>query len=251
MKHFLYITFLFSIIFLSCEDDSSDFVFEASDGQAGSLARFISLNNRLYIIDDENLSIFNNSDPSELSFIRTTYLGPGVETIFPYENLLFFGTSTGMLIYDNSDPDNPQFISRYEHVEACDPVAVKDNYAYLTLRSNSFLGELNPCFRGVSELQVIDVSELQNPFIVNSWTLPNPIGLSITGDDLFVCDNVGGMTQFDITETPWINFQENFTDILGHDLIIKDDLMMVVSSDKLQQYKITENGLEELGQILM
>ena len=41
-----------------------------------------------------------------------------------------------MFIYDNTNPQAPYFLSRFQHAEACDPVFVEGDYAYVTLRES-------------------------------------------------------------------------------------------------------------------
>lgn len=249
---FITILLFVAICFISCHQDSDGGTVQNSgtDGIAGSLASFITIDDRLYIIDDNTLQVFDISTPDKLELKNTTRLGNGVETIFPYKNHLFFGTTRGMLIYDNSEKDNPKYVSKYEHVQSCDPVFVKDNYAYVTLRRDNFDLSRSRCFRGVSQLDVVDVSNYLNPTVVKTIPMANPIGLSAVDNSLFVCDSKEDLHRFDITDPTKTELKEKY-DIPGHDLIIADDLMMVISRKKLSQFQVEDNQLKPLSDIKM
>ena len=243
MKWFIPLVVLFFIV--SCTEDSSVTPGDTgSDGQAGSLAQFITVGDYLYTIDEEMLSVFDISTLSELTFINEVSLGNGVETIFNSGDHLFFGTNAGMLIYNIENRRSPQYVSTYEHVESCDPVVVSGQYAYLTLRRENFDLSSTVCFRGVTELQVIDISDLQNPQVVNTYQMNNPIGLGVFEDDLFVCDTETGLNRFDISQAPAIEMDTTYTDVPGHDLIINDQLMMIIASDQLNQFYVNNENLD-------
>ncbi len=135
---------LLILCFTSCYESDSDIsagneiASVNPNGKGGSLARFTVVGDKLYTIDNDQMRIFdvqNNTDPN---FEQTVELrNSGVETVFPYNNHLYLGTQTGMLIYDISNPSAPRYVSTYEHVQACDPVVVQGNYAYVTVRSGT------------------------------------------------------------------------------------------------------------------
>ena len=108
-----------------------------SPGQGGSTSRFALSKNFLYAVDYSQLYLFDASQaaaPTQQSKILING-GWNIETIFPYKNTLFIGSSNGMFIFDNTDPANPKQLSAFSHARACDPVVADDEYAYVTLRS--------------------------------------------------------------------------------------------------------------------
>ncbi|HET8828856.1 MAG TPA: hypothetical protein VFM79_05925, partial [Pelobium sp.] len=104
-------------------------------GTGGSTARFTLQNSSLYTVDQSQLKVFDLEDAEKPVFIKDIAIGFGIETIFPYQDKLFIGSTTGMHIYDASNPLSPTKLSTYSHVTSCDPVIVEGNYAYVTLRS--------------------------------------------------------------------------------------------------------------------
>jgi len=209
-------------------------------GVGGSLARFTIVDEYLYVVDENSMSIFkleeNGIKPTVVNKINIPHF---VETIFPRNNnTLFIGTMSGMLIYNISNKTNPQLLSTYQHVVACDPVVANENYAYVTLRSNDQAGGF--CNFSVNKLDVIDISDLRNPILISELQMQNPMGLGLlTQDTLLVCDQ--GISIIDVSD-------ENNPTKVGHidmpealDLIPLNNSIIVLSPKKIRQYAY-ENG---------
>ena len=128
----------------------------SSQGQAGSMARFALYDKYLYTVGQNEMQLFNISVPQKPALSTKISLGWGIETIFPYRDKLFIGSTTGMFIYDNSNPEKPEQLSQFQHAMSCDPVAVTDNRAYVTLRSGT------ACNRGLNQMDVIDITDLSS-----------------------------------------------------------------------------------------
>jgi len=203
-------------------------------GIAGSMARFAITQNHLYTLNGDNLkpySIINPIFPEPKSEIE---LGWGIETLFPYNNNLFIGSQRGMHIYNLDAPSEPKFISTYEHITSCDPVVVSETTAYVTLRNGT------NCRNGVNELHLIDISDLENPSLVNKEAMTNPYGLGVDSKyrnkTLFVCDGDAGLKVLNVTNP--LNVQQIGTDstINGYDVIAHNDILMMIGKDGLYQY---------------
>ncbi len=224
-----------------------------ANGVAGSQSRFGLAHNRLYAVSEFDMRLFDLSTPEQPTFessIPMSFWGGIIETIFPHNNHLFIGTSSGMLIYENSDPSNPQFVSSLVHATGCDPVYVKDNFAYVTLRSGT------ACNGFTNQLDLIDISDINNPVLKESFKMDNPHGLSIFGETLFVCEGKHGMKIFDISNP--LNLGSNrlakIKDFFAYDVItIQNDnqnVMMVVGEDGFYQYNFDDvNSPKLLSQI--
>ena len=66
------------------------------NGQAGSMARFALYDRYLYTVGQNELQLFDITTPSKPAASSTINLGWGIETIFPYKDKLFIGSTTGM-----------------------------------------------------------------------------------------------------------------------------------------------------------
>src|SRR6476659_7092654 len=121
MKQFLFFAALLLFI-QSCQSNGSPVSpgtsesGNSSQGKAGSMARFGITGDALYALSGEKVKVFDISKSIMPTLASTILLGSGVETIFPYGDKLFFGTQTGMMIYNNADVLAPKYVSRYDHI---------------------------------------------------------------------------------------------------------------------------------------
>ncbi len=200
---------------------------------SGSITLFTILNNHLYVVEEGNfLHPFDISNPTSPVKHTAVSLWGDVETLFPYENYLFMGTPSGIQIFGTSNPNNPDYISALSHARGCDPVVVKDDYAYVTVRSGG------PCGGDVNQLDVIDVSTISNPILVKSYSMKNPHGLGIDGNLLFICDGDAGLKVFDATNplTVGDHLMHQFNSIQATDIIPLNSIAMVIGDDGIYQY---------------
>ena len=194
------------------------------------MARFGIVGNVLYTLTGDKIRLFDisvSSNPSEKS---TILLGTGVETIFPYQDKLFFGSTTGMLIYDNTDPFAPKYLSRYNHIMSCDPVAVDGNYAYVTLRSGT------RCHNYVNTLDIVDLSDLSNPKLAHSYSMTNPHGLGIDNHTLFLCDGNAGLKIYDVSSPLTLVVKAEYKNINTFDVIPNNRTLVMVGDSGIYQY---------------
>jgi len=164
-------------------------------GAGGSTARFTIAGNYLYVVDNVSLKSFDISNNNTPVYKSKTEIGVNIETIFPYQDKLFIGSSSSMYIYSLSDPARPQLLAKTEYTirMACDPVVAKDNVAYATLRANG------PCGGGVSALVVYNITNISNPRLEKTVTLSGPYGLGVKNNSLYVCEGSAGIRVFNIT----------------------------------------------------
>ena len=120
-----------AMAYISCEKEAQQNQYSPGvTSTSGSLAVFAFYENYMYKVENDHLYIYEVSIVAQPKFIKTIPLSSGIETIVVNE-YLFFGTSTGLLIYDITNPESPSYISKYEHIVSCDPVAIKGNFAFL------------------------------------------------------------------------------------------------------------------------
>jgi hypothetical protein len=238
-----------SLVF-SCAENSSAEVggvqIGNGTGTGGSLARFTVIKNHLYAVDGNKLKVFNINDKTNPVFISDHSINALVETVFPFQDsILFIGTNNGMLIYDVSLAPAIKLLSTYRHIVACDPVVANATTAYITLRSDI---NNNFCNRGVNQLDIIDITNLSDPTVITEFPLIKPYGLGLYGDTLLVCDN--GIKVFDISEPAsplFITADENLVN--ARDIIPLGDLMIIMATDGIFQYRYTKGKLTLLSQL--
>ncbi|MFC2097741.1 LVIVD repeat-containing protein [Bacteroidota bacterium] len=205
-------------------------------GVGGSMARFMLYADILYTIDENDMHFFdisNAENPLENGSIR---IGWGIETLFPYGDKLFIGTQTGMLIYDLVNPLAPRKISEYRHITSCDPVVVDGDYAYVTLRAG------NLCGGNTSQLDIIDISNLEEPQLMKSYVMEEPYGLGINNSMLFVCDGDAGLKIYDASQPLNVGSKRlaTFSDINAYDVIPIGDILFMIGEDGLAQYDCSD-----------
>lgn len=199
-------------------------------GIGGSMARFTIYQNYLYAVDHSSLQTFDITTPSNPLVWAKINIGWDIETIFPFKDKLFIGSTTGMFIYDNSVPWKPRQISRFAHARGCDPVVANDSLAFVTLRTGT------RCAGNQNQLDILDIKDLYNPRFIETYPMQEPAGLGIDNNVLFVCDGRAGLKVFDFTkpkELKLLNWQTDFT---TYDVIPLGSYAIVIGSDGLYQF---------------
>jgi hypothetical protein len=204
-------------------------------GTNGSTARFSIVNNFLYAVGMSNLISFDISQPFSPQYKSTVQVDFHVETIYPLKDKLFVGTNNGMYMYDIlAQPGNPSLAGQFTHVRGCDPVIADDQYAYVTINDSS------ACLGFNDELQIVDISNLQNAFLVKSYSLTHPVGLSKDGTSLFVCDAKGGLKVYNAADVSNLQLIKQLNDGIAYDVVAQNGLAIVVAADGVYQYDYTD-----------
>lgn len=204
-------------------------------GEGGSLARFKVVDDYLYALNNKAIKLFRFKEDGTLQNWSTVDVRWGIETVYRLEDYLFIGSTTGMFIYDITDPGNPSFISNYNHFRACDPVVAAGNYAYVTLRSTN-----NWCTGSINQLQIIDISEIFEPEPVSVYNLNAPYGLAYREDRVLVCDGGSGLKIIDVTDKKAPKVVGFIDDIDPRDIILIKDLAYVVTKEGMVIYSISD-----------
>lgn len=205
-------------------------------GVSGSMARMNIVGDYLYGIDDWQLNVFDLTNPQTPSEINQVDVGWGIETLFPYQNNLFIGAADGMYIFENSNPLEPTFLSKFNHARACDPVVVQDDIAFVTLRDGT------ECDGFANQLDVVDVSNLSSPSLLYSFEMDNPHGLGVDGDALFICEGDYGLKLFDKSDLSQIDshLQNWIKDVHAYDVIPLGGLLILIGEDGLYQFDYSD-----------
>lgn len=233
------IVLLVNFLLISCQK-SDNGVQTSPNGKSGSLARMIVVNNHLYVIDNLTLSTFDISNAANPINTDKVDLDFGIETLFPFANYIFVGSTDGMYIYDISNPAKPVSASseRLQHVTACDPVVANSNYAYVTLNT---LRQDCGNFEAVNELQIVDVQNVLKPELVNIVEMKGPKGLGLDGNTLFICEENLGVIVFDLSINPTNPVAiDTLTGFVANDVIPNNGNLMVVSEDGLHQFNYSD-----------
>jgi hypothetical protein len=148
-----------------------------------------------------------------------------------------------MYIYSLSNPSNPKYISQFRHSSSCDPVVVEGDYAYVTLRAGNLCGDSE------SQLDVIDISDIQKPTFLKSYPMVEPYGLGIDDSVLFVCDGNAGLKIYNASDPLKIsqNKLAEYSNINTFDVIPLGNVLLLIGADGLYQYDYSD--LENITQL--
>jgi hypothetical protein len=219
-------------------------------GVGGSFARFTFSGNNFYAINNSQLKTFTLNRLDCPLLVATNQVVVNIETLFPYKDKLFIGSTTGMFIYDVVNPNTPVQLSRFTHGLACDPVVIENETAFITLHSGT------TCNNNLNQLSIVDVKDLKNPTLIKTYNMVSPKGLSVWNDMLYLCDD--GLKIYDVTDKNAVdkNLKSHIAgfetfDVIAYELNNKRNLI-VVGKGGLFQFDVTDpTKPKELSKILV
>lgn len=236
----LFFALLLLALFSGCEKSGADSAAFApgGNGTGGSLARFTLAGNFLYTVDKENLKVYDVTNPAQPAFKRTVPVGFEIETIYPFKDKLFIGSTSVVHIFDITDPANPQKLAQAispDVMRRCDPVVAKDTVAFATLRTDG------PCGGTQSILAVYDIKDPTKPKQRGAAPVNAPYGLGYADNALYVCSETEGLVVFDITAAYTPLRLRNLTSSTSKfiDVIPYGNVLVCWLSDGLALYDIT------------
>lgn len=228
LKYSLFVATCLLLTF--CDSDSSDTGSPNSEGvgQGGSMAVFTIKGNYLYTVDHQDLHVFQISNTANPVKVNKVTIGRNIETIYSFNDLMFMGSRNGMFIYDVSNPESPKYLSDAQHFTACDPVVANDQFAYVTLHSNT------SCGNNLNTLMVYDINDVKNPQLIHQRNLTYPRGLAIYENYLIVCDDE--LKIFDTTNPaePVLVKSVNYK---FKDIVIYNNILYAFGEQKVTQFK--------------
>ena len=207
-------------LFLACNKDGTSDASSVSTGTGGSLARFTIVGNYLYIADHFSLRPVDISNPHSPVAKPEIPVGFEVETIFPYQDKLFIGSTQGMFVYSLLNPEAPSKLGGVVHIRSCDPVVANDSVAYSTLQGGTRCGPAE------SGLYIYNVKNVTNPVLMKLLPLTTPFGLGLKDSVVFVCRGANGISAVKIKDpsNPVVMYTKtdgNYMDVIPYqDMLI-------------------------------
>ncbi len=240
MKRIYCCLFLTILLFTQCSKDASSLnnMSAVTTGAGGSLARFAIAGNYLYTVDDQNLTTYDITNPENPVLKSTRNVGFEIETISPFKDKLFIGSTSVVYIFSLADPASPQQLGvavSPQVLRRCDPVVAKDTVAFATLRTNG------PCGGFQSILAIYDIKDIQNPIQKGMVGVGEPYGLGYSGDALYVCDKQRGLMVFDINNAYTPQVVRTLRDGTYIDVIPYQDMLICWVSTGIIVYDISNN----------
>jgi hypothetical protein len=247
---------LSALLMLSgCVESSGSGSSETRTGQGGSTARFAIVDQHLYALRGDTykdykyiaaeLQMFDLMDPAQPIPVGSVSMDFDVETLFAYKNYLFIGGQSGMYIYDNIDPANPQRVSQFVHARGCDPVVVQGDFAYVTLNG------VGTCGGAQSVLDVVDIANVAQTKLLKTVPMQAPHGLAVAADRLYVCDGQAGLKTFDIAVPAEPKLLGALDQVNCNDLIHSDGRVIATGDKGLFQYDMRQDPPLKLSELLL
>ncbi len=199
-------------------------------GVAGSMSRFTVAGNFLYTVNSSNLNTHSISTASNPERINSLSLGWNIETLYTLKDKLFVGSATGMFIADITNPAVPVLKGSFNHARACDPVVANDKFAYVTLRSGTI------CNSVVNNLDIVNVENIANPYLVKSYPFTNPHGLAVDNELLFICDGKDGLKILNVGDPMDVKPIHQIAVNDTYDVAVWNKTLYMVAADGLYQY---------------
>lgn len=200
----------------------------AAAGIGGSFARFTIVDQYLYTIDNSTLRSWSVNGGC-VAALETIPVGWNIETIFPWKNRLFIGSQTGVFIFNNSNPERPVMETQFSHASGCDPVVCDEHNAYVTIHDGT------TCNGTFNQLDVIGIDNLPSASLLKTYPMTRPMGLSVTNDFLYLCDN--GLKIFDKTDPLNLKQTAHIKGLNTYDVIaLGNSQLLVIGDDGFYQF---------------
>ncbi|HAH23334.1 MAG TPA: hypothetical protein DCL77_06195 [Prolixibacteraceae bacterium] len=218
---------------------------ETTFGVGGSMARFGLYKDFLYTINAYSLLTFKLVSNSEVNLLNTTNIGWNAETLFITDNHLFLGTQNGMIVESLEVPEKPVQISAYAHMTSCDPVVIKGDLAFVTLKGGT------TCRGGtLNQLDVIRMSDGYTKFtLLKSYPMVGPQGLGIDDELLFICDGDAGLKIYNAADPMTIkdHLVASFPSINAYDVIPVNNYLFMIGENGFLLYDYS--NIQDIKQI--
>lgn len=238
MKKILFLLFVLST--LSCEDDHST---PSQGTSSGSYANMLIIGGYLYAVSDSDIATYDLTDPIHPLEIKREKLDFGIESLLHHSGLLFVGSRSAMYIFEIGADGIPILQSTSDYnlqswaIECShDPIVVNDSIAIASLSSrliSRFMCGPSP----INELRFFNIKELTSPRLINSYQMDEPKGMALDGQYLFVCLKNDGLRILDISDPLNPIPKYSYPDIKTYDIILKDDVFFVVSSESIYVFE--------------
>jgi len=214
-------------------------------GVGGSMARFGMYKDMLYIINQNNLLSFKLNSASEATLLNTNYVNWNAETIFITDNHMFLGTQSGMIVMSLDVPERPLQVGNFSHMTACDPVVIKGDLAFVTLKGGT------TCRGTLNQLDVVRMSNGYSKFeLLKSYPMFGPQGLGIDDDLLFICDGDAGLKIYNAADPLTISQNQiaTFPSINAYDVIPMNNYLFMIGEKGFMLYDYSNiQNIKQIG----
>ncbi|MGK2862786.1 MAG: hypothetical protein ACSLE0_12695, partial [Chitinophagaceae bacterium] len=98
------------------------------------------------------------------------------------------------------------------------------------------------CGPTANELQIIDIKNLKEPFLVKTYAMSGPLGLGKDDNLLFICDGKDGLKVYDAFDVMKLRLIKTIGGMETFDVIAMNKIALVSANDGLYQYSYANTG---------
>jgi hypothetical protein len=138
-----------------------------------------------------------------------------------------------MYIYDLAEPGKPVEIGRVQHFEACDPVVVSGDVAYVTLRGG------NACGQTESVLLSVNIKDPAKPVVLAEKSVLSPYGLTVDEELLYVSSGRFGFGLVDVRNPGDPRYLKRWSEWPAKDFIWQEDLLYTIGYGDLKIFDVS------------
>ncbi|MFT4725693.1 MAG: hypothetical protein ACI9UN_000188 [Granulosicoccus sp.] len=88
-------------------------------------------------------------------------------------------------------------------------------------------------------MNVIDITDVTQPVLIDTVAMQGPEGLSVSGDRLYVCDDIAGLKIFDVSSPTQPVILDSIAVVDCSDVIATTERLYVINDDGLAQYDVS------------
>src|SRR5258706_4935575 len=235
-QKFLFCFCIIALFFTACDKDNANAVDASASatGTGGSTARFTISGDYLYLADYSSLRVYNISNPNSPVEKPQVPIGFDIETIFPYKDKLFIGSTQGMFIYSLTNPAAPLKLGSVLHIRSCDPVVANDSISYSTLQGGTRCGPAE------SGLYIYDIKNITSPVLKKLLPLSTPFGLGLKDSVVFVCRGSNGLSAVKVKDpaNPTVMYTKSDGDYI--DVIPYENMLICYVKTGIIIYDVTD-----------
>ncbi|MBN1107756.1 MAG: hypothetical protein JXR66_03800 [Bacteroidales bacterium] len=205
-------------------------------GSGGTLPRFVISGKNMLVFGEYYSQVYTITDLLNPYTSGTEFYAYEVRTISVSDDKLLLGSTYASYFADLSLPLSSQLPGYFYMAVCCNPVIVCDTLLFLTSRSGT------DCNNDSNILRVVGIGDINNPHILSSYTMSNPLGLAKVGEMLFVCDGTDGLRIYDASDPLTLNenLLKTYPGILAYNALIINDILVLFTNDAIFQYDYSD-----------
>jgi hypothetical protein len=211
-------------------------------GQAGMLNSVVVVNNFLYTVGGNQLQTFDLTQQIPIDSIKHSSVFVSISS---FDDLLFAGTRSNMLIYKIDQNGKPRLFQSFQHNTDCDPFVANDQLAFIAINTATTCKSDNIA----NELALIKTRsriDFFQPERLATHPMTSPHGLGLQNDILYLCEGAAGLKVIQYESNGQIKVLHHYRDVHALSVTVLSERLWVVTPTALLLYAYKPNQALEL-----